>query len=183
MLGRRRDLMGQRFVRLEVLGFAGVGRRRRSLWHCRCDCGKVCVVFGDRLLAGDTKSCGCMKAQRMQPPGIAACNRLRQEYRSAARRHGRSFELTKTQFHDLTSSNCYYCDAPPSSRMEYKKCNGPYVYNGIDRADNTKGYTLDNARPCCKRCNYFKGALSEQDFYDLVKHASRIASHLGLSPD
>lgn len=32
-----------------------------------------------------------------------------------------------------------------------------YFYNGIDRLDNTKGYTPENSVACCKHCNSLKG--------------------------
>jgi len=40
----------------------------------------------------------------------------------------------------------------------------PYIYNGLDRIDNEKGYLLDNVTPCCKICNQAKHALSLDDF-------------------
>jgi len=42
-------------------------------------------------------------------------------------------------------------------------------YNGIDRIDNTKDYTLDNCVPCCKNCNYAKRTLTQHDFYKLIQ--------------
>jgi 5-methylcytosine-specific restriction endonuclease McrA len=32
-----------------------------------------------------------------------------------------------------------------------------FLYSGIDRKDNEKGYTEENCVPCCKRCNGIKG--------------------------
>jgi hypothetical protein len=51
------------------------------------------------------------------------------------------FELTKEQFHSLAATSCHYCGTCQE--------NG----NGIDRVDNTKGYTMDNVVPCCSLCN------------------------------
>ena len=47
--------------------------------------------------------------------------------------------------------------------------NGDYVYNGIDRIDNNKGYTIDNIVPCCAKCNYAKGKLTLQEFKELIE--------------
>lgn len=41
---RRKNLTGQRFVRLTVLKFAGTTgpiRHRMAMWLCRCDCGAI----------------------------------------------------------------------------------------------------------------------------------------------
>ena len=58
--------------------------------------------------------------------------------------------LTKEQFQELSSHECHYCGK-----------DGP---NGIDRVDNSIGYTFENCVPCCKHCNYVKGDLSLADF-------------------
>lgn len=60
------DLTGQKFGKLEVLGFShwldhNNGHRDR-MWKCRCDCGNTCIVNHRYLRYGDTKSCGCTKS-------------------------------------------------------------------------------------------------------------------------
>lgn len=54
------DLTGLRFGYLLVERVAAANGRN-ARWHCRCDCGRVKLVRGDRLRAGDTSSCGCRK--------------------------------------------------------------------------------------------------------------------------
>jgi hypothetical protein len=56
-----KDITGERFGRLVVKGSAeGNGR---PAWHCHCDCGKHCVVVGEDLRSGKTRSCGCLRAE------------------------------------------------------------------------------------------------------------------------
>lgn len=59
-----RDLTGQRFGRLVVLGLepgsVSAPRRRHLLWRCQCDCGTVTLSRGDALTSGRTKSCKCL---------------------------------------------------------------------------------------------------------------------------
>jgi hypothetical protein len=54
---------------------------------------------------------------------------------------------------------------------------GKYVYNGIDRLDNTKGYTIDNIVPCCYKCNVLK-----KDFTidSMVKVLSKLGYEIGV---
>jgi hypothetical protein len=59
------------------------------------------------------------------------------------------------EFKNITSKSCYYCGKE-----------GP---NGIDRVDNTVGYTKENCVSCCKHCNYVKGDLSLEDFKTWTK--------------
>lgn len=63
-----KDFSGSRCGRLLVLSFAGRSlhtTRKRVLWKCRCDCSKVVVVTGDVLSRKSTKSCGCLKLDKM----------------------------------------------------------------------------------------------------------------------
>lgn len=65
------DIVGKRFVRLEVLEYdrnwydktAG-GDRMRHSYLCQCNCGEVVHVRRQCLLNGYTKSCGCLKRKR-----------------------------------------------------------------------------------------------------------------------
>jgi hypothetical protein len=62
---KRIDLAGQRFGRLIVVEFSGLDSWHEANWRCRCDCGKEKVIPGSKLRLGNTKSCGCMKAERI----------------------------------------------------------------------------------------------------------------------
>lgn len=55
------DLTGQKFNKLTVLKFDHRDANYKSYWLCQCDCGNTCVVEGNHLKIGHTKSCGCQK--------------------------------------------------------------------------------------------------------------------------
>ena len=56
-----KDITGRRFGRLVVKGRAdGNGR---PAWQCQCGCEKQCVVVGEDLRRGKTRSCGCLRAE------------------------------------------------------------------------------------------------------------------------
>ena len=60
---KRKDLTGQVFGHLTVLGYAGSGREaKRSYWNCRCECGSELAVDAEHLKGGQ-QSCGCLKGQ------------------------------------------------------------------------------------------------------------------------
>lgn len=62
-----KDITGQKYGRLTVLRFSHVDRRTRlAMWHCRCDCGSVSVVAGKSLRAGEVRSCGCLRIDRLK---------------------------------------------------------------------------------------------------------------------
>ena len=58
----RKDLTGQRFGRLTVLGEPRVGERG-TIWKCFCDCGEICFKVSADLVHGNVQSCGCYKKE------------------------------------------------------------------------------------------------------------------------
>ena len=55
------DIIGKKFGELEVVEFVGfkrVGRKRRSIYRCKCSCGNEKVITRTDLLSGKVKSCG-----------------------------------------------------------------------------------------------------------------------------
>jgi hypothetical protein len=166
------DIIGKRFGKLVVIKRDG-SIKRDATWLCRCDCGNKCINTGSRLRSGYIKSCGCL---RFFPKGDATFNILLSVYKKRAKRRGFEFELTKEQFCELTKQNCHYCNAMPSQRTRNRTANGDYIYNGLDRIDTIKGYTIDNVVPCCKDCNYAKRKMSIPRFKFWVQ---QIFEHFG----
>jgi hypothetical protein len=69
--------------------------------------------------------------------------------RSAAKAAGRVMEITLEQLEAIREDNsCFYCTGTL-----------PMCGHGLDRFDNTKGYTLQNVVACCSACNRRKGRL------------------------
>ena len=89
---------------------------------------------------------------------------LYRTYKKRAIKEGLEFNLNENDFYYLTSQPCSYCAAPPSHRVS-KRGKKSYIYNGLDRHDSGKGYTLKNCRPCCWNHNRLKGNLSYVEFY------------------
>lgn len=58
----RKDLTGLMFHRWTVLGLAD-GYHKNMKWKCHCVCGKEQLVFGNSLLYGKSKSCGCVRSE------------------------------------------------------------------------------------------------------------------------
>jgi 5-methylcytosine-specific restriction endonuclease McrA len=91
-------------------------------------------------------------------------------YYFSAKRRGLDFLLTESDFVALSSVNCHYCGSPPSNIYELKYKDGtprsgkPYIYNGIDRVDAFKGYSIDNCVTCCFICNRAKSDMTTQEF-------------------
>ena len=147
----------------------------RQYWKFKCECGTEFIKRRDFISRpGNNKSCGCYK-KPVQDGLIPWYN----QYRTSAKSRGHNFDLTLVGFKNIISKNCYYCGAEPTiytyKSKDYET--KPIFRNGIDRKDNSKGYTLDNATPCCKKCNIMKMAHS---FDDWTNHMKKILKNLNI---
>ena len=62
-MAKIKDLTGQRFGLLVVLGIGEQVGNHAYKWFCRCDCGIVKQIKGGNLKSGHTISCGCYKKE------------------------------------------------------------------------------------------------------------------------
>ena len=152
------QLTGQRFGRLLVENFVTSHKGRihfNKYWNCKCDCGASTLVPTNKLKTGHTKSCGCLRRSVDAPDEKTGFIRVYRRYKSTKR----TFSLSEDQFKHLVQQNCYYCGESPRMISKGRKGSPDFVYNGLDRLDNSLGYTIDNVVPCCKRDNKLKSNL------------------------
>lgn len=166
--------IGGRYGRLVITGYAERGHTLSPI--CLCDCGGTKTVekafsLGRRHVT----SCGCLSRETRilngknskgftLGPGEGALNQLYSNYRGNANRKVMEFALTREQFKQITSHPCNYCGEPPSAIFKSKFRPGNYVYNGVDRVDNSRGYTIDNVVSCCRMCQFAKRNWKVEDF-------------------
>lgn len=64
-----KDRTGERFGRLVVVeraeSYINPNGLPRTAWKCKCDCGNEVVVLAQSLSNGSTKSCGCLRNERI----------------------------------------------------------------------------------------------------------------------
>lgn len=59
----RKDLTNQRFGMLTAIKYAGYSNTSgNAVWECKCDCGNICYVDSNNLVALHTLSCGCINS-------------------------------------------------------------------------------------------------------------------------
>ena len=115
---------------------------------------------------------GC-KTNPPLPYGEANFNGLFRCYSKSAQDRGVYFNLSKEQFKLLTKQDCYYCGIEPLQKFNNgqpeKWKYGLWIYNGIDRKDDSMGYEINNCVPCCMKCNYAKQGLSDVEFLEHIE--------------
>lgn len=166
-----------------VLSF--VGRQGSSnVYLCRCECGKEKTRPARYLLAGRHKSCGCTRAAALRESSkkrhVSDRDAFKRmflwRYKDGARARNLSWDISDEHALALARSDCHYCGAKPSFKKGDRTSGYGEEINGIDRVDNSKGYSLENCRPACVDCNHSKSSNSLEHFLD---HAKRIAMHQG----
>lgn len=173
------DLTGRKLGRLEVIKrVIPSSIPHASAWLVKCVCGKEWIVSGSSLRSGGTTSCGCKRTERAielgkksaLPVGVAARNALLCNYKRGARNRGLVWGIPDELFDRLVRGNCHYCAKVPSN-VFVRRCrsNGSFTYNGIDRKDSSKGYTLGNSVSCCEVCNRMKGSMTVREFYQQAR--------------
>lgn len=144
--GHCKDLTGHRFCRLVVLECAGKDRFSNLIWKCQCDCGNICEVAGHSLNSGRTKSCGCLKKERV-------CKR------------NKSHGMSKSPEYDIWKAMLQRCENPNcKSFSDYggrgiKVCQSWHKFENfyrdmgkrpeglsIDRINNDGNYEMGNCR-------------------------------------
>jgi uncharacterized protein DUF4338 len=75
------------------------------------------------------------------------------QYKIRAKKKNLVFELTEEDYESFTNNKCFYCGLMLG-------------LSGIDRKNNSFGYTSSNCVSCCSQCNQSKKAMRCEDFID-----------------
>lgn len=165
-----KDVAGMKFNKLTVIKRVGTNPTGNALWLCECDCGNETTVSGQHLRSGNTKSCGCLAKFKH---GEGSFRKLYKSYVKNASRRSHEWNLSEDRFRELTKMECHYCGREPEMIAKAQGGNGEYIYNGVDRVDNSLGYTIDNSITACKYCNQAKHAMSYDNFIELAHKISK----------
>lgn len=145
----------------------------------KCICGKEGVFAGKYAVT--IKSCGCNSHLWLESDNIELIRRKDYQafrsiylaYRYSAKRKKRTFELTQLQFFNIVQQNCYYCGTLPSNIQTNIYHSLTFKYSGIDRKNNSEGYTVKNSLPCCETCNSSKSNMSLKQFLNWIRKVAK----------
>ncbi len=169
-----KDITGKVFGSLTVTRMLDERQGNNILWECICNCGnygcpKIIKVRSNHLNEHGTKS--CRNHSTIHPAIRSLFNNLVE----GARQRNYVCTITLEDFCIIIKQPCYYCgDATDIKRYTDYIAGKKFAVraNGIDRFDNTCGYTIDNSVSCCKMCNLMKLTYTADQF---IEHAKQIA--------
>lgn len=174
MSKQRIDLHDKIINRLTAIEFSHI-EKGKSWWHFQCSCGNKLITIGANVTVNRVKSCGCANTDGIKMstyyktiPIVDPEYSVLKQYQKNANNRNLEFLLTNDEFIRLISSNCHYCGSEPSNHFKKKYRKRELFYNGIDRFDNSIGYSVENCRTCCKICNWAKGTMGGKEFLSYI---------------
>lgn len=154
-------------------GGAGIGVK----WRVRCDCGTEKVTDARDIVRGGTKTCGrgCAYHTKLVdawknneryskfPKEERFYRHMYKSYAKGAIEREKEWSLSFEEFNKIVNQSCVYCSSEPTTRQVN---NTKGIANGIDRVNNSIGYTPENCVTCCGVCNKMKSTLGIEVFID-----------------
>ncbi len=138
----------------------------------RCECGQEKITNTDQIKKSSMcrKCRGKIHAEVMKKDyGLNSRNAVLSSTKKGAKKRNHLWQLSDDHVFKLMAGNCFYCGRKPFREYVGQRANGGFIFNGIDRVDNTRGYLLDNCVSCCPECNQAKHTMTKESFLSLVK--------------
>lgn len=148
---RAKDLTGERFHRLIVLGPIGKTNDGHILWLCQCDCGNTSRVGSNGLRPNGVKSCGCQSIEAVKlaktthglkghPLYYAWSSIVQRCTNPSSKKYpdwgGRGITVCDEWRHDFQAFYDHVSELPHCGEEGYS----------LDRVDNNLGYSPGNVR-------------------------------------
>lgn len=140
------ELQGQRFGKLVAEGIAGKTPAGKFQWACRCDCGRMTLQVGSRLVNGDVKSCGCGRIGNRLRHGHKRAAGGSRAYRSWVNMKLRCSNPKTPNWKDYGGRGITYDPAWEMFDAFLSDMGEPGQGMSLDRIDNDNGYSAANCR-------------------------------------
>ena len=145
---RIKNIKNEKYGRLLAVKIVGSQKSGAKNWLCKCDCGNECVVEQYHLTSGKTKSCGCIKKERLSVHGLSR-SRVYKIYRLMK---NRCYNKNSDSYSDYGGRGITICKEWIEEKEGFKNFYNWSIQNGysedltIDRIDVNGNYEPTNCR-------------------------------------
>ena len=145
------NLVGNTYGRLRVISYDYSDRAK--YWNCLCSCGNKTSVTTSRLTLGTTKSCGCIRRERLEGAnhpvkhGHAFKGKISREYSSWRNMTDRCSNPKNNRYKNYGGRGIKVCIKWQNSFIEFLKDVGKRpTGHTLARINNNGSYTPGNCR-------------------------------------
>lgn len=155
-----KDISGNKYGRLKVISLAYI-KNEQSYYNCICDCGTKCIKGRKNLVAGLTKSCGCLSKEvhsKLQTTHGMSKTRL---FSIWSHIKDRCLNPNSDNYYNYGGRGIFVCQRWLDSFENFYNDMGEDYYNkaniygesniSIDRINNNDGYYKENCRWATKK--------------------------------
>lgn len=187
MIKAKKDLVGQKFNRWTVIeqaeDYIESSGKHRVNWKCICDCGTIRNVIEKNLKNGTSKSCGCLRKEKVS--NIGKQNKkyntydLSGEYGIGYTSKGEEFWFDKEDF-DLIKDYCWFIN---SGYVMSRGNNNKFIkfhrllYPNAETVDHIRHRTFDNRR------SELRVATKSQNQMNTIIRTDNTSGYKGVSWD
>ena len=146
---KSQDLTGKKFGMLTVLAELQERRHGKVMWLCKCDCGKLHIAPGTRLVNGNVHSCGCLRYKRAAESLIKHGKRQSRLYSIWANMKNRCHLESSTEYKRYGARGIRVCEEWRNnfqSFYDWAMANGYQENLTLDRIYNNGDYEPSNCR-------------------------------------
>jgi len=140
------DITEKRFGSLVVIERFGSDNRGEALWNCKCDCGAIVKVRGNKLRSGWTRSCGCLVSVKVTQRNTTHSLSKVSSYNSWKGMVNRCNNSKNPKYKYYGGRGITVCKAWLDFRTFYLDMGDKPEGLSIDRIDNSLGYYKENCR-------------------------------------
>lgn len=157
--------VGDRFGRLEVLGWQFTRGDGHYYAVVACDCGKTACVAISALLSDKTQSCGCLRRKLLRARSLTHGKTQTALYRKCADMQRRCCDPNRTDYCNYGGRGIKFCFPSIIAAVQYvEERLGPKpVGFQIDRIDNNGDYAPGNLRWASLNLQQFNKRYDNQD--------------------
>jgi hypothetical protein len=180
-MGKFVDLTGKKQVngRLTAIERIGTNKSGGAIWLCNCECGNMVEISGDNFRRGTTRSCGCLRNERV----ASACHKhnryeLLDGYGVGYFSNTENRFLFSLQDYDIIKEYCWYEDSEGYARAWDKQTRKHISMHELllgKWCDHRNRNKWDNRRENVVRCT------QQENNINRSMSTSNTSSYMGVS--